>query len=100
MDDGLLIEKFGHFIDGYGWMDDRGISWYQSLLMLGDLCQWEVCITGLFWLKLGRFAMWQLFLDRCNASPASPALVDAELPGVLSGKNPQVVSMIEWPTWV
>jgi hypothetical protein len=40
------------------------------------------------------FAMWQLFLDRCNASPASAALVDAELPGVLSGKNPQVVSII------
>ncbi|CAL1174246.1 unnamed protein product, partial [Cladocopium goreaui] len=43
-----------------------------------------VCITGLFWLKLCRFAMWQLFLDRCNASPASPALVDAELPGVFT----------------
>ena len=64
--------------------------------MLGDVCG-RFNITGLVWLKLRRsavFAMWQLFLDRCKASPASPALVDAELPGVLSGKNPQVVSII------
>ena len=75
-----------------GWLDDEFERLeYFIADALGILCLQKNCITWWF----GSSAMWQLFLDRCNASPASPAVVDAEVPGVLESSR---FFPIKWPT--